>query len=591
MLKIKTLTVKNFLSVGNQAQAINFEGKNLVLVIGENLDLGGDDAGARNGTGKTTIINAISYAFFGDALTQIRKDNLVNKTNNKDMLVSITFVKNDITYTIERGRKPQVLKFYINNVQQEEQSNEAQGENRETQQEINKLLGMTHAMFKNILALNTYSQPFLSTKQAEQREIIEQLLGITILSEKADLLKNQMRSTKEELMSEKYRIDSILHSNEKIEQSIKTIKLKSTAWQTQKDQDIEKFQDAIAELEKVDIKNEIETHKKLAKHQEDTKALASLQKEKAYHEDSLTKAGTNVEKTKSDIEYAKDAKCPTCEQELNNEKHAHLFDKLKVTLNEGVDYSNKLKNDLKNIQEQIDTIGDLGQIPDTYYDSVHEAYNHKESVNDLKRQLTQTETKENPYEEQITELNKSALQKVDYIKANELEDLYRHQEFLYKLLTAKDSFLRTKIIEQNLTYLNQRLAMYLNKVKLPHTVVFQPDLNVQIEELGRELDFDNLSRGERNRLILSLSWAFRDVWENLYQQINLLFIDELIDAGMDTSGVESSMAVLKDMARTQNKNIFLISHKDELISRVDSVLKVVKENGFTNYANDVEIVI
>ena len=139
--------------------------------------------------------------------------------------------------------------------------------------------------------------------------------------------------------------------------------------------------------------------------------------------------------------------------------------------------------------------------------------------------------------------------------------------------------------------MNQRLANYLAKVKLPHTVEFKPDLSVAIEELGRELDFDNLSRGERNRLILSLSWAFRDVWEGLYQQINLLFIDELVDAGMDSSGVESSMAVLKDMARTQNKNIFLISHKDELISRVDSVLKVVKENGFTNYANDVEIII
>ena len=106
-----------------------------------------------------------------------------------------------------------------------------------------------------------------------------------------------------------------------------------------------------------------------------------------------------------------------------------------------------------------------------------------------------------------------------------------------------------------------------------------------------ELDIDNLSRGERNRLILSLSWAFRDVWESLYQQINLLFIDELIDAGMDISGVESSMAVLKDMSRTQKKNIFLISHKDELVSRVNSVLKVVKENGFTNYANDVDIIV
>ena len=306
MLKIKTLTVKNFLSVGNQAQAINFEGKNLILVLGENLDLGGDDAGARNGTGKTTIINAISYALFGDALTQIRKDNLVNKTNNKDMVVGITFEKNNTTYTIERGRKPAKLRFYINDVEQE--SNEAQGENRETQQEINKLLGMSHAMFKNIIALNTYTQPFLATKQAEQREIIEQLLGITILSEKADLLKDQMRGTKEELISEKYRLDSIKTSNEKINQSIKTIKLRSSAWQTQKDEDITSFQEAIQQLEKVNITDELKAHKKLQKHTEDQKAITSLQKEKAYHEDSLTKAETNVDKTKKDIEYAKDAK-------------------------------------------------------------------------------------------------------------------------------------------------------------------------------------------------------------------------------------------------------------------------------------------
>ena len=220
MLTIKTLTVKNFLSVGNQAQSINFEGKNLVLVIGENMDLGGDDAGARNGTGKTTIINAISYAFYGDALTNIRKDNLVNKTNNKDMLVAIEFEKNGIHYKIERGRKPQVMRFYRDDIEQDSDSNEAQGENRETQHEIEKLLGMSHSMFKNIIALNTYSQPFLSTKQSEQREIIEQLLGITILSQKADMLKEQMKGTKTECIEEKYRLDSMTQSNAKIEESM-----------------------------------------------------------------------------------------------------------------------------------------------------------------------------------------------------------------------------------------------------------------------------------------------------------------------------------------------------------------------------------
>jgi len=130
----------------------------------------------------------------------------------------------------------------------------------------------------------------------------------------------------------------------------------------------------------------------------------------------------------------------------------------------------------------------------------------------------------------------------------------------------------------------------LDKVGLPHTVVFQNDLSVEIQQLGQDLDFDNLSRGERNRLILGMSWAFRDVWESLYQNINLLFIDELIDSGMDSAGVESSLSILKKMGRERNKNIYLISHKDELIGRVNNVLKVVKENGFTSYDNDIEIV-
>ncbi len=578
------------MSVGNQAQAIDFANKSLVLVIGENMDLGGDDAGARNGTGKTTIINALSYVFFGEALTNIRRDNLVNKTNEKGMLVSVKFVKNDITYTIERGRKPQIFRFYANNIEQNVESNEAQGENRETQIEINKLMGMTHSMFKNIIALNTYTQPFLSTKQAEQREIIEQLLGITLLSQKADLLKEKQKTTKQMLTEEKLKIDAKLSSNEKIQESIESLQIRSNAWAKQKEDDIKSFKEAIEELQKVDSEIEIEKHKRLQKHNEMQTALRSLHKEKAYHEDSLTKAENTVERTLADLKYAEQQKCPTCEQELKGDKHTHLVDKLKIQLTESTEYVTKLKSDLAKIQQGINEVGDLEQVPDTYYDTIDEAYNHKGSLKDLQRQLKQTEKKEDTYAEQIEEMKKSAIQKIDYEKANELEDLHRHQEFLYKLLTAKDSFIRTRIIEQNLTYLNQRLAFFLGKVKLPHTVTFQSDLTVRIEELGRELDFDNLSRGERNRLILSLSWAFRDVWESLYQQINLLFIDELVDAGMDISGVESSMAVLKDMSRTQKKNIFLISHKDELVSRVNSVLKVVKENGFTNYANDVDII-
>src|SRR5210317_2407581 len=243
MFKIDTLTVKNFMSVGNTTQAIDFNRNDLTLVLGENLDTGGGDAGSRNGTGKTTIINALSYALYGNALTNIRKDNLINKTNSKNMLVTVEFEKDNLSYRIERGRKPNVLKFYINNSEQETDDN-AQGDSRETQKAIEELLGMSHDMFKHVLALNTYSEPFLSMRTNDQRAIIEQLLGITILSEKAELLKEKVKQTKDAITEETLKINAIEASNKKIQQSIETLAGRQRAWEAKRKDDVKKLQSA-----------------------------------------------------------------------------------------------------------------------------------------------------------------------------------------------------------------------------------------------------------------------------------------------------------------------------------------------------------
>ena len=161
-----------------------------------------------NGTGKTTIINALSYALYGNALTNIRKDNLINKTNSKNMLVTVEFEKDGLQYRIERGRKPNVLKFYINNSEQETDDN-AQGDSRETQRAIETLLGMSHDMFKHVPALNTYSEPFLSMRQNDQRAIIEQLLGITIPREKAENPKELIRNTKTSIQEEEFSLKQL----------------------------------------------------------------------------------------------------------------------------------------------------------------------------------------------------------------------------------------------------------------------------------------------------------------------------------------------------------------------------------------------
>jgi len=590
MIKLKDLTVKNFMSVGNQTQAVNFAQENLTLVLGENLDQGGDDNGSRNGTGKTTIVNALSFALFGNALTNIKKDNLINKINNKNMLVTLSFEKDGINYRVERGRKPTLMKFFVDDIEQEgDETDDAQGDMRETQKDLDELLGMSHDMFKHIVALNTYTEPFLSMRANDQRVIIEQLLGITILSEKAESLKELIRQTKEAIVQETADIEAAKKSNEKIQQSVDGLLTRQRAWNSQHEQDLEKIGRAIVELESVDIEAELAKHSELKLFEEKTAKLNSLNKERATLDSAIAQAERSV--TKYDGELAKLANktCHACEQELHDHKHEEMTQLAQGHLDEARKYHAKVEKDLAKILTEIEAIGQVPSRPVTYYDTVEQALKHQNNLKNLETQLTIKAGETDPYQEQIEELCMTAMQTISWDAVNELTKIKDHQEFLLKLLTSKDSFIRKKIIDQNLAYLNNRLTYYLDKMGLPHTVMFQNDLTVLITQLGQDLDFDNLSRGERNRLILGLSFAFRDVWESLYQNINLLFVDELIDNGLDAAGVEGALAVLKKMARERKKNIFLISHKDELIGRVNNVLKVIKENGYTSYATDLEI--
>ena len=691
MIIIKNITLRNFLSVGAVTQAVNFDNKDLTLILGENLDLGGD--GARNGTGKTTLIQAVSYAIFGSPINNIRKDNLINRTNGKGMMVTLEFSANGIEYKIERGRRPNILKFYINDDVQESKDDAAQGENKETQGVIEQAMGMTHDMFKHIVVLNTYSLPFLAMPSGEQRKIIEQLLGITLLSEKADAIKEKMRTNKDSIQLEEFKVKAIEEANKRIKEQIDGLRRRQNLWTKQHDESLTRLVSDYEDLIKIDISAELNAHKSLMVYNEKKKKqdvcnsllarqtawmqkrdrdIAELQtthaklshisidSELQLHKDlaaykikkveleSITKNITSLEsglkkdialgtKLEAEIKTLEDNRCYACGQDFHDANHTEVLNnkqklladaladvtqtqieleknknslfilgKVPVTHYKTEAEAIKHGSEIENISQKIETKRNesdpyleqideectneiLGLPPVTHYDTETEAVEHRSTVAALVQQIESKTTEVDPYGDQIVDMEKKAIQEISFDTINELTVLGDHYKFLLDLLTSKDSFVRKRIIDQNLSYLNSRLTYYLDKIGLPHTVVFKNDLSVEITELGRELDFYNLSRGEMNRVILALSWAFRDVWENLYSSINVMFIDELLDNGTDSVGVENSLSVLKHMNRTRSKSIWLISHKEDLCNRVGSVLRVVKEGGFTSYANSSDI--
>jgi DNA repair exonuclease SbcCD ATPase subunit len=689
MILLKNITLRNFLSIGQVTQAVDFNRQDLTLILGENLDLGGD--GARNGTGKTSLIQGLSYALFGVPINSIRKDNLVNRTNAKGMLVTLEFSVNGIEYKIERGRKPNLLRFYVNSDLQKS-TDDAQGENKETQIAIEKVLCMSSSMFRHIVALNTYSEPFLALKANEQREIIEQLLGITLLSEKAESIKILLKDTKDGIQGEELKVKAIEEANKRVKEQIESLKrrqglwqkkhesdlaylvaqydeltkidievellahkdlaiynvkkkqqdaynallARQTAWQQKQDKDILDLETSGIKMSHIDIVEEILAHRALTVYNTKSKELADRDKEVARLTKDLDKERKLVAKLTTEVATLHEHTCYACGQEFHDEQHSTVLADKEQMLIESTVHANTLERQLKeqtdkvielsdkpkthykteaeairhgsdaeNIRTKIlekekevdpyaeqlleHTVVEVGSMPITHYDTEAQAIEHRSKVSGLLQQIENKAIDTDPYAEQVVEMEANALQAIDFEAINKLTKSMEHQKFLLDILTSKDSFVRKKIIDQNLSYLNSRLTHYLDKIGLPHQVIFQNDLNVEITELGRELDFDNLSRGERNRLILGLSFAFRDVWENLYSPINTLFIDELIDSGLDTMGVENAIAILKDMSRKRQKSIWLVSHREELAGRVPSVLKVVKENGFTTYNTAVDI--
>jgi DNA repair exonuclease SbcCD ATPase subunit len=701
-LNFKFLTLKNFISVGAVTQAVDLSVNGLTLILGHDIDEEG--VVTRNGAGKSTMLQGICYALYGEGIAttpRIKVDNLVNDVNGKNMLVSLDFEIGEKRYRIERGRKPGVLKFFVNDAELKKTGgDDAKGTTADLQEDIDTIVGMDHTMFCHLVALNTLTVPFLKSPAAAQREIMEKLMGVTQMSERAKILTKKISTTKDEIKLLEAKVIATLESNKRIEMSIATSKQKVVDWDRKHDASVREIETAISSLSSIDVDAElaklvdIETYDTNRREIEaaialKTRELELLERERQTvvreaealardldrlkveanrddpqgimprlrehregiefkiksHDRLVTSLDQRLAANALAIENANGSTCSACGQDLDGTDHldriltnlqnertkieteiatakvtgddliaklaeaSQALDDMKITLETEkaarlAAYEAKVaqasltpSRDTSEINAALIVLSDeltdlsnglkaIGARPVSRYRTQKELYAIKQDREALATEATRLALEVNPHTDQI-DMFSAAIVVIDPLPLEEAQNLLKHQDYLLKLLTKPDSFIRQKIVSQNLHNLNQRLQHYCEAFKFKFRVEINSEMSVDICTMqGRDRDFSQMSRGEGNRLVLAMSLAFRDLWESLNHSMNLLFVDELLDSGMDQTGAEAALQVLKSLGRDRAKNVFLISHKEELRGRIDRTLLVSKEDGFSRFDFD-----
>ena len=582
MLEFKTLTLKNFLSYGASPTVFPLDVPGTTLILGEDLDNTESGAGA-NGVGKTVMLNALAYAVYDKPISDISKDNLVNNINKKNMEVTITFIKDGQQYTIKRVRKSKAgaAGNYVQLFEDEHDITPDSVGN--TNRLIQSIVGIPYEIFVRVVAFSATLIPFLdlpvrSHYAANQTDIIEELFDLKTLSQKADLLKETIKDTEGSLKAHTIRMDQLQQEIDRHEKQLESAERRVDHWKTDNKVEISEIKRKLTKAEKVDIKAEQALNVEMA---DINNELQETLKEQRELEVSLKQLIKKHMTAGEELEHLKDSRCPYCKQKYKNAKDAVQecadniasyqteMDETEIILTSVDREVAHLTTRLKSAREQV-TVTDVDELIEIQ---------SKTSV--YQNRLSELKSAENPYIEPLQELEEVEYDTIEMDKINELTTLIEHQKFLLKLLTKKDSFVRKTLLNKNIPFLNTRLQGYLADLGLPHTVEFTHEMTARISQFGRDMDFGNLSNGQRARVNLALSFAFRDVLQNRTDRINVCMLDEVLDVGLDTVGVQNAARMLKRKAREEGLALFIISHRDEIDSAFDNKMVVQMEKGFS----------
>jgi len=588
MIRFKSITLRNFLSYGNNTTVVHLDRPGTTLIVGEDLDNTTNGQGA-NGVGKSTLINALSYAIYDKPISNISKDNLVNNINKKNMEVVVEFTANDgKNYTVRRTRKSKAGAAGNAVYLYEDGKDITPDSAANTNEKIEHIIGIPYELFVRIVVFSASHVPFLdlpvkSTNSSNQTDIIEELFSLTVLSAKATALKETIRETETALQMKQVKIELLEKEHVRHQQQLDSATARVEQWNTANAALIKQLQSKLKKVDKVDIERQKTLHESATKL---STAVDKLNVDRKQLNRELGNIFKVLNKHEQDLDHLQKDKCPYCLQQ-----YANAHEKIE-TAEQEIDVMSveveKLEAELVIIDEEIkDLTQKLATIRNEItVDNLDELLEISSESDTIKRKIQDLQTAINPYLEPLEELSKIELEKIEYTDVNELTKRLEHQKFLQKILTKKDSFVRKALLNKNIPYLNSRLAHYLTTLGLTHRVVFTHEMTAEISQFDRTLDFGNLSAGQRARVNLALSFAFRDVLLNLHTKINVCMLDEVLDVGLDAVGVQAAARLLKRKARDEQLSLYIISHRDEIDGAFDNTMTVQMIKGFSYIKED-----
>ena len=571
----KELSLRNFLSFGNQLTTIDLNYFGSTLIQGENVD-----ANSNNGAGKTTIINAICYALYNKPFDNISLQRLINSTNNLKntlMEVRLAFQKGDDEYEVYRCRGENfTIQIMMNG---EDITLDSVAENDKL---IVEIIGMSYELFTKIVIFSGNSLPFLMTALSQQRAQIEELFNITLLTEKAIKLKETIKTTEGSVSIQEAVIKEQESQVALYEKQLKEAEQRVKRWNTDQANQIKDLKAQLELMKTVDMTEEKELHNLVATLEKQVSTLNNSLSISKRDKSTLT---TDIKKLEGELQHLLEDKCPYCLQQ-----YAGAADKLEEKKTSLVSKKEKLavleeamtakQNEVTELSASIAEAQKVMK-----FGSLAEAIKAETAAQTAQQKIDDLEAAINPHIEAHDQMKSQVIKKVSYEELDNLKLELEHQQFLLKLLIDKNSFIRRRIINKTVPFLNNRLMFYTKELGLPHVVKFDDDMSCTVSEYGRELDFGNLSSGEKKRVNLSLSLAFRDVLHHLHSKVNCLFIDE-IDASLDGSGVENVFKLLKTKTRDEGLGLWIISHRPEAVGRFDRSVVIRKENGFSRILDE-----